>query len=89
MINWTDNFSEFRKKVESGFGKIEELAINAPDLYDLRHDGKLIMRGTEAECYGKLHRIQSQSVDWALKYEGYTINPMNEDWRDYYTWYAE
>jgi hypothetical protein len=58
------------------------------DMYDLRRDGKLIMRGSEAECYYRLQRIQSQSADWAMKYEGYTINPISEDWRDHYIWFG-
>ncbi len=57
--------------------------------YDLRRDGKLVFRGTANECYAKLQRSQSQSNDWAMKYEGWTINPIMEDWRDSYVWYAE
>ncbi len=53
------------------------------ELYDLRRDGKIIFRGTANECFIKLHRIQSSSVDHALKYEGYTINPTMKDWKDY------
>ncbi len=34
-------------------------------------------------------RSQNQSADWAMKYEGWTINPIMEDWRDSYVWYAE
>ena len=51
------------------------------ELYDLRRDGKFIFRGTENECYMKLQRIQSQSFDWAMKHEGYTITPTMEDTR--------
>ncbi len=30
---WTDNFSEFRSKVESVFGNLETLTQEAPDVY--------------------------------------------------------
>lgn len=43
--------------------------------YELKRDGKLLFTGTENECYFKLQRIQGQSADWAVKYEGYTITP--------------
>ena len=58
------------------------------NVYELRKDGKLKVQGSEFECYKKLQWIQSQSADWAMKYEGYTINLITEDWRDHYTWYA-
>jgi len=32
-LDWTDNFSEFKSKVESTFGKLEVLAKEAPDVY--------------------------------------------------------
>jgi hypothetical protein len=58
------------------------------NIFDLRKDGKLLLRGTEADCYKKLQQVQSQSADWAMKYEGYTITPINADWKDSYQWYA-
>lgn len=60
----------------------------AEEMWDLRRDGTLIFRGTNSECYIKLQRVQSQSFDWAMKYEGYTITRTLEDWRDSYNWYA-
>jgi len=56
------------------------------EIYELRQHGKLLLKGTANECYHKLHQVQSQSFDWAMKYEGYTINPITEDWRDHYQW---
>jgi len=41
--------------------------------YELTQDGKHLFTGTENECYYKLQRIQGQSADWAMKYEGYKI----------------
>ncbi len=58
------------------------------DVCELRKDGKLFFVGTEYECWADLHKRQSQSVDWAMKYEGWTITTKNEDWRDSYNWYA-
>ncbi len=57
--------------------------------HDLRKDGKLVFRGTANECYMKLQESQSQSADWAMKYEGWTISSIMEDWRDSYVWHAE
>lgn len=58
------------------------------NIFELRKDGKLILQGPEFDCYKRLQRIQSSSADWAMKYEGYTINSITEDWKDHYTWYA-
>ena len=54
------------------------------NLWDLRKDGKLIFRGTENDCYKKLLHIQSSSWSHAMEHEGYTINPMMDDWKKYY-----
>lgn len=43
--------------------------------FELRHKEELIFTGSENDCYFKLQRVQSQSADWAMKYEGYTITP--------------
>ncbi len=43
--------------------------------YQLKHKGLLLFEGSEFECYLKLQKTQSQSADWAIKYEGYTITP--------------
>lgn len=45
-------------------------------LFELKHKGSLIFTGTENECYFKLQRVQSQSADWAMKHEGYTITEL-------------
>ena len=58
------------------------------DTYELRRDGRLIFRGSEGECFHKLQRSQSQSADWAMRYEGWTITPSGSDWRDKYQWYG-
>ena len=58
-------------------------------MFDLRKDGKLLFRGSEQECFIKLHQLQSASVDHAIKYEGYTISPTLEDWKDHYNWYVD
>jgi hypothetical protein len=46
--------------------------------FELKQHGKLIFEGTENECYMKLQRSQSQSADWAMKYEGWTVTPKSE-----------
>lgn len=47
-------------------------------IFELKQHGKLIFEGTENECYYKLQRSQSQSADWAMKYEGWTVTPKSE-----------
>ena len=39
----------------------------------LSRNGAEVFKGTENECYIKLQRSQSQSADWAMKYEGWKI----------------
>lgn len=41
----------------------------------LKRDGVEIITGTEQDCWTWLHSHCSCSVDWALKYEGYSITP--------------
>lgn len=43
------------------------------DMYQLKRDDTLIYKGLENECYYKLQRVQSNSANWAMRYEGYTI----------------
>ena len=45
------------------------------EIWELKHKGELIFEGSENECYFKLQKSQSQSADWAMKYEGWTIKP--------------
>lgn len=44
--------------------------------FELKRKEELIFTGGENECYMKLQRVQSQSADWAMKYEGYTVTPV-------------
>jgi hypothetical protein len=43
--------------------------------YVLTCKGKEIFKGTKNECYVKLQSSQSQSADWAMKYEGWNVKP--------------
>lgn len=45
--------------------------------HQLCHDNEEIWRGSEAECFGKLHRMVGYSVDHATKHEGWSIEPLN------------
>lgn len=42
-------------------------------MYRLTKEGKTLKEGTELECLIFLQRYQSQSYDWATKYEGYKL----------------
>lgn len=58
-------------------------AIGSPALYPyppaprytLARDGVAVFEGTEHECWAYLHRVQSGSVDYALRHAGYTMTP--------------
>ena len=41
--------------------------------YQLKQDGELKHEGSENDCYYRLQRLQSQSADWAMTHEGWTI----------------
>ena len=43
------------------------------DKYKVKKNSKTLFVGTHNECFGWLLDNQSQSVDWAIKYEGYSI----------------
>ena len=50
--------------------------------HQLTHNGELIFEGTEDQCYKKLLRSQSQSTLWAIRHEGWKIEPTDEDIED-------
>ncbi len=60
--------------VKNMFGS-EQPIFNIPrKLWHLKHDGQVIEKFlTQNECYEKLHQVQGQSWDYALKWGGYTI----------------
>lgn len=42
--------------------------------YRVTRDGKTLTEcETYTEAFGYLHRYQGQSIEWAMKYEGYKI----------------
>lgn len=45
-------------------------------LFEVTKDGESKYKGTENDCYMKLQKFQSQSADWAMKYEGWKITPV-------------
>lgn len=47
--------------------------------YILSHKNETIFEGSERKCYLKLHNSQSNSIDWAMKYEGWEVIPTDED----------
>ena len=47
--------------------------------YTLSRDGQeLSHHETYLDALGQLHRLQGQSADWAIKYEGYAIEVTKE-----------
>jgi len=58
------------------YGKDNNGSI-AGEQHELKRKGTVIFTGNENECYFKLQRVQSQSADWAMRYESYTITPVN------------
>lgn len=49
--------------------------IAEPPIKVLSHDGVERYRGTDNECFSVLLGLQGQSVDWAMKWGGWTIEP--------------
>lgn len=47
-------------------------------LYTLTHDGMIQFIGTMNDCYTQLQKSQSQSADWAIKYEGWKVQPFGQ-----------
>ncbi len=52
--------------------------MNRP--YQVMRDGKLLAGpfDTENQAFEWIHNYQSQSVDWAMKYEGYRIEKVSK-----------
>lgn len=46
--------------------------------YKLIHNGEEKFRGTHNDCWIKLLKSQSQSTDWAIKYEGWKIEEIEK-----------
>lgn len=46
--------------------------------YNVTHDGEMRYEGTKDQCWVFILRHQSQSVDWAMKYEGWKITNIGE-----------
>ena len=48
-------------------------------VYAVTRDGNtLAVFPTYSEAFAHLHRIQGQSVDWAMRHEGYAIQQIRE-----------
>lgn len=41
--------------------------------FDLSRDSEVFFTGTHNECFAKLLYSQRNSVDWAMRHDGYTI----------------
>lgn len=48
-------------------------------IFELTQDGAVKFRGAENSCFHKLQRMQSQSSDWAMKYEGWTVREITAE----------
>jgi hypothetical protein len=47
--------------------------------YKVTRNGKTMYGpGTHDRCFQYIHDAQGQSVDWAVKYEGWKIEPIDE-----------
>ncbi len=51
--------------------------ISKTDNYLLKRDGVLVMQGTQEMVWRWLHTNEPFSVSHALKYEGYSIEPLD------------
>lgn len=57
--------------------KIQKIS-QKKETHILAHDGKEQFRGTEAECFDKIHDMYPGSWASAMTYEGYEITPISE-----------
>lgn len=58
---------------------LSESGGDVMELYAVQRDGETLVRGlTYPEAFGWLLDHQSQSVEWATKYEGYSIVPEDD-----------
>lgn len=62
-FNWKDYCSRNSKK-------------RVKPTHVLKRYGIIQFVGSENDCYHQLQRSQSQSADWAMKYEGWSISPI-------------
>lgn len=57
---------------------INKLAnLSKTKTFKLTQHGELKFKGSENECYYKLQRLQGQSANWAMKYEGWKVTEIN------------
>lgn len=64
--------------IRTTFGTRERLIFpndNKVKEFELSHKGESIYIGTVDECYMRLQDSQSQSADWAMKNDGWKIEP--------------
>lgn len=47
--------------------------------YLVKHNDEVMFSGTHNQCFAYIMNHQSQSVDWAIKYEGWEIVPNNDE----------
>tara|TARA_R110000868_G_scaffold96843_4_gene266315 strand:- start:443 stop:838 length:396 start_codon:yes stop_codon:yes gene_type:complete len=48
-------------------------------IFELAQDGAVKFRGAENSCFHKLHTMQSNSSDWAMKYEKWTVREITAE----------
>ena len=46
------------------------------DSFELTHEGEVKFVGSEFDCFYNLQKLQSNSANWAMKYEKWKINPL-------------
>lgn len=54
---------------------LEAVDAAKPAMHLVLRDGERRFRGTHNECFAYIHRAQGQSVDHAMRYEGWAIVP--------------
>lgn len=88
VYKWLQNFLKENnniKEVEYIYSKVNlsdlievsilliEEVLSEVKQFELKRDGELKFTGTENGCYYKLQALQSQSANWAMTHEGWTI----------------
>jgi hypothetical protein len=54
---------------------MNQAQATATQIFELSRHGEVKFRGTQDSCYISLQKMQSQSADWAIRYEGWKVEP--------------
>jgi hypothetical protein len=85
-IGWTDDFHEFKAKIEPFFGPIEEIAAKHPALYahQVLSHGFMEYAGIRGLSFGTRfeHELKQEFLDW-MKTNNLDMSMAEEGWQEF------